>query len=68
MVALIIASIMLTACTEDPLVIKKKCSANDTYCEDLARTDGDAVIYQNLSTAFDTRDPTNNNVYEDLTT
>jgi hypothetical protein len=59
--------LMISACT-DETIIKKVCSQNTTYCEDLARTNGyNGTAWENLSTVLDSRSTNNQTYWENLT-
>lgn len=64
---LLLTITLLTACTEDILPIKQRCSQNGTYCEDVRQTNGQGTVYTNATPLLDARDPTNYTFYEELT-
>lgn len=64
----LLSLVVLTACTEDPIILKKICSKNSTYCEDLMKTNGiNTTSWENLTTVLDSRSVNNLTYWENIT-
>jgi type III secretory pathway lipoprotein EscJ len=64
----IVMVVTVTGCNQDPIILRKICSQNGTYCEDLMRTNGvTGIAYENLSAVLDSRSSDNLTYWENLT-
>lgn len=67
-IALSLVVFGVVGCTQDPIILRKICSKNGTYCEDDMRTAGvNGVVWENISTVTDSRSPNNQTLWENLT-
>jgi hypothetical protein len=65
---LLIGVILIVSACTDETIIKKICSKNTTYCEDIAKTNGyNSTSWENLSTVLDSRSTNNQTYWENLT-
>jgi hypothetical protein len=68
LIALVVSLMIISGCTSDPLILKKICSKNGTYCEDVMKTKGiSGVAWENLTTVLDSRSADNQTYWENLT-